>query len=154
MTTGQRIKAARLKAGMTQAELAKKLGVAYQNIGQFERDVRKPKYETLERIAGALNVEVQSLDDRFNFSIRLEDFLGDGPPPSHKPDFRLVNSDGSSIRVSMETVTGQLLYSFSNLNKMGQKEAIRRIDELTEVPKYQSISPNVKHNLDDPNKEV
>lgn len=137
MTTGQKIKAARLNAGMTQAELAKKLGVAYQNIGQFERDLRKPKYETLERIANALNVEVQTLDDRFTTRVFLEDFLNDGPPPSHKPDYVLVNSDGDFIRASMETSVGQLLYSFSNLNEMGQKEAIRRVDELTEVPKYQ-----------------
>ncbi|MEQ2443789.1 hypothetical protein WMO64_09945 [Pseudoflavonifractor sp. CLA-AP-H29] len=41
------------------------------------------------------------------------------------------------ITASMETLVGQLLYSFSTLNEMGQQEAIRRVDELTEVPKYQ-----------------
>lgn len=137
MTTGQRIKAARLNAGMTQAELAKRLGVSYQNIGQFERDLRKPKFETLQRIATALNVEIQALDERFFNRIYVEDFLFDGPPPSHMPDYLFKNSDGNFINASMETPVGQLLYSFSNLNETGQKEAIRRVDELTEVPRYQ-----------------
>lgn len=56
MTTGERIKAARKKAGMTQAELAAKLDVPFQSISQWERDIRKPKYETIEKIAHALGI--------------------------------------------------------------------------------------------------
>ncbi|MDY3905336.1 MAG: helix-turn-helix transcriptional regulator [Lawsonibacter sp.] len=51
MTTGQRIKAARKKAGMTQAELAQRLDIPFQSISQWERDVRNPKKETLEKLA-------------------------------------------------------------------------------------------------------
>ena len=61
MTTGQQIKAARQKAGMTQAQLAEKLGIPYQSIGQWERDVRNPKLDTLKRIADALNITIQEL---------------------------------------------------------------------------------------------
>lgn len=57
MTTGQLIKAARKRAGMTQAELADKLNIPYQSVSQWERDTRNPKYETLQRIAAALGVE-------------------------------------------------------------------------------------------------
>lgn len=56
MTTGERIKATRELVGMTQAELAEKLGVSYQSISQWERDVRKPKIKTIYRIAEAMNV--------------------------------------------------------------------------------------------------
>ena len=61
MTYGQRIKTARKKAGMTQTELAKKLGIPYQSIGQWEKDQRNPKLETLQRIADALGVHVLDL---------------------------------------------------------------------------------------------
>ena len=126
---------------MTQKELGQKIGVSFQGVAQWENDLRKPKYETLQRIAGALNVDVENLDDRFFPSIRLEDFLfGDGPQP-HPPDFRMENSDGQFIHVSMETAMGKLLYSFSVLNELGQQEALRRIDELTEIPKYQRHEP-------------
>lgn len=63
MTTGQRIKAARKKRGFTQAELAEKLGIPYQSIGQWERNIRNPKLGTLLRIAEALDVPIDELTD-------------------------------------------------------------------------------------------
>lgn len=61
MTTGQRIKDMRKRAGMTQAELAEKLGVPYQSVSQWERDTRKPKPDTLQRIAEALRMPVEQI---------------------------------------------------------------------------------------------
>ncbi len=61
MKIGEKIKAARISANMTQAELAEKLGVAYQNIGQLESGKRKPKLETIQKIADALGVSVSYL---------------------------------------------------------------------------------------------
>lgn len=55
-TVGKRIREARQAAGMTQAELAKSLGVTYQNIGQWESGKRTPRVETLMKIGQALNV--------------------------------------------------------------------------------------------------
>lgn len=55
MTTGENIKAARKAKGMTQAELAEKLEVPFQSISQWERDIRNPKHETLERISRILD---------------------------------------------------------------------------------------------------
>ena len=57
MTTGERIKAARKKAGLTQAELASKLGISYVGVSQWENNLRNPKPETLRRIADALDVD-------------------------------------------------------------------------------------------------
>ena len=63
MTTGQRIKAARKKAGMTQEDLGKKLGGSGSFIAQYETNKRKPKFETLQRIAAALGVSIYELTD-------------------------------------------------------------------------------------------
>lgn len=57
MTTGQCIKRARKNAGLTQKGLAEKLGIAYQTLAQWENDLRNPKYDTIKRIAAALDVE-------------------------------------------------------------------------------------------------
>lgn len=54
MQTGDLIKKVRLQAGLTQAELAERLGVTPQAISQYERGVKKPKYETIRRIADAV----------------------------------------------------------------------------------------------------
>lgn len=73
MTTGQRIKAARKKAGLTQAELAQKLDdIPFQSISQWERDLRNPKYETLVRIATALKVDWTELVPEELFFERFE----------------------------------------------------------------------------------
>ena len=54
MTAGERIKKVRKDAGLTQAQLAEKLNIPYQSIGQWERNIRKPKTATLAKIATAL----------------------------------------------------------------------------------------------------
>lgn len=53
---GEKIKNARLTVSITQAELARRLGVTPQAISQYERGIKKPKIETIERIADALGV--------------------------------------------------------------------------------------------------
>ncbi|WP_322176714.1 helix-turn-helix domain-containing protein [Acutalibacter caecimuris] len=63
MTTGQLIKEARKKAGMTQSELAQKLNVPFQSISQWERGLRNPKNDTLKRVATALGVDWVSLTE-------------------------------------------------------------------------------------------
>lgn len=55
-TIGERIKNARRLAGMTQKELAAMLGVASSMIGQYEIGARKPKLDTVQKIAKALDV--------------------------------------------------------------------------------------------------
>lgn len=57
---------------MTQSELAEKLNIPYQSIGQWERDVRKPKLETINRIAAALNTQPSSLLSQESDPISLE----------------------------------------------------------------------------------
>lgn len=57
MHTGELIKQARVTMRITQAELAKRLGVTPQAISQYERGIKNPKPATLKKIAAALGVE-------------------------------------------------------------------------------------------------
>lgn len=70
MTTAKEIgigiKNARLAVGITQAELARRLSVTPQAISQYERGEKKPKIETIKKIADALGVSwfhLSHLDD-------------------------------------------------------------------------------------------
>ena len=56
MTTGELIRAARKKAGLTQKELGSKLGVSGAMIAQYETGVRTPKVDTIQKIAIPLGV--------------------------------------------------------------------------------------------------
>ena len=61
MTVGERIRAARKQAGLTLEEVADRLGISNQSVAQWETGRRKPKLETLQRIADALQVPIESL---------------------------------------------------------------------------------------------
>ena len=56
-----RIRELRQKQGLTMKELAEKVGVTEQAISQYERNIRKPNIETLNKIASALNVSSKDL---------------------------------------------------------------------------------------------
>ena len=54
----------RIKAGMNQEELAKKIGCAKSTISMYENGAREPNFETLEAIADIFNVDMSTLIDR------------------------------------------------------------------------------------------
>lgn len=60
MQTHELIRFYRQKAGLTQQQLADKLGVSQQYIGNYESGKRQPKIQTLQKIADALDVDVFS----------------------------------------------------------------------------------------------
>lgn len=60
-TNDSPIAAARIEAGMTQAELAAQLGVPQSQIAKWETGARRPKVENLARIAAALGVPLERL---------------------------------------------------------------------------------------------
>lgn len=60
-TTGQRIVSARLHQGMTQEQLAQKMGTVQAAISRWETDQRLPHLQNLKPLADALDVTVESL---------------------------------------------------------------------------------------------
>lgn len=89
MTTGECIKAARKNAGLTQKELGDRLGIAYQALSQWENGLRNPKYETLQRIAVALQIDIHVF-------MRSVFSAVDSAPQTEKPSGRA--SGKSNIR--------------------------------------------------------
>lgn len=61
MTYGESIKKARKQSGLTQAELAKKCGLAAITIQQYERNLREPSLATLGKIAKVLDTTVYEM---------------------------------------------------------------------------------------------
>lgn len=61
MSKMNRIKELRKSKGLTQPELAKKVGISEQAVSFYENDRRKPKIETWNRLADFFNVSVPYL---------------------------------------------------------------------------------------------
>ena len=60
-SAGGRIRAARQRAGLSQAELAAKMGMSASIVSLWEIDGREPRISMLEKIAQALEVDVADL---------------------------------------------------------------------------------------------
>jgi transcriptional regulator with XRE-family HTH domain len=58
---GKRLKEARIKAGYTQIEASKKLGISNGTLSGYERNYRDPDTETLNEMAKLYNVNVDYL---------------------------------------------------------------------------------------------
>jgi|SRR5699024_5503169 len=56
-----KIREFRKKAGISQRELAKKIGVSFQSISFYEKGERQPKLETWIKLANFFNVSVLKL---------------------------------------------------------------------------------------------
>lgn len=117
MTTGEKIRKVRGDLGITQKELALRLNVTPQLVSQYESGAKKPKMETIKKIAKALNV---------SFLILLSD-----------ADRQLFQDGFDLARYGTYMEYGGLLDAYDLLNEEGQQIAVERVEELTEIPKYQ-----------------
>lgn len=74
----------REKSGLTQQQLANKLGISRSAVGMYEKGEREPNFETLELIADTFNVDMNYL-------------LGKKPSTEVIPDTYYLNLEISKI---------------------------------------------------------
>ena len=75
---GDVLRSLRLKAGLSQEELGKKLGLAKSTISMYESGTREPNLEVLEAIADTFNVDMNTLTDSkvsADLSNELQEYL-------------------------------------------------------------------------------
>lgn len=114
------LKLAREWRKFSQKDLADKMGVPVARIQQYESGERKPSKETWFSIADVLNL----LPDELNHADELP------------TDMEFITEQGADTDRA-EELKLQLLEYFSLLNEDGQHEAVRRMEELTLLPRYQ-----------------
>lgn len=66
----------RLSSGLTQVEMAEKLGISRSTIGMYETGAREPDFETLEKIADFFNVDIDYLLGRTDKTTILPETAG------------------------------------------------------------------------------
>ena len=73
----------RKQDGLTQADLAARLGVAKSTISMYECGNREPDFETLEALADLFNVDMDFLTDRASQEKRLSSRLANFDSPAY-----------------------------------------------------------------------
>lgn len=138
MNIGESIKKARQEAGITQAELAKRLNVTPQTISQYERGLINPKYETALKFAEALNLQPSWLFGAKWGELTAEDTmnLAKKEQASHGLLWGLLNPESTETMIQTQQELDVQL-AFRKLNDEGQRVAIERVEELAQIPKYQ-----------------
>lgn len=133
MTLGENIQKYRKEAGITQKQLAENIGVATGTIQQYELNKREPKQETIKKIAKELKVSISAL-----YGFDLEKIMKSIEKANQEA--RQIEEAVSIIKELEADPTRMLdveiLQNFQKLNNSGKKEAAKRVQELTEIPRY------------------
>lgn len=95
-TFGDRVAGARDAAGMTQAQLARRLGVKKSTVRGWEEDLSEPRANKLSMMAGLLNVSIMWL-----LTGEGDGMTGPDEVPSERDSLAQVLSELRAIRTEM-----------------------------------------------------
>jgi len=112
---GQRIREVRKSLGLTQEQFAKKCGISLTSLRRYEANERQPNIAILEDMAAHIGMTIQEF--------LWKDFQNTVSTPYSQALNRLLQT------------------AFDQLNDEGQQKALERVEELTEIPKYQKEPP-------------
>lgn len=133
MTVGEKIKAARINKGLTQAELATKCELATITIRQYENGNRTPRSDQLAKIAISLGIPISELwdkkEDTFQEVMKAGSYAV------------LLERQRRADEFAKTAYACDIMTAFEDLNDVGKEEAANRVIELTYVPKYQRAIP-------------
>lgn len=125
---GDRLRSLRVKNGYTQQEVAEKIGVTKATISKYEAGQRGLNH--VEEFAALFGVEPAYILFGKNMD-EIQDEIKTQVEKSEQEDAEYWKSIFLPGRMS------ELLPIFERLNDIGQQKAIERVEELTEIPKYQ-----------------
>lgn len=152
MTVAENIKRIRKEKGLTQKQLGAKCGMAESTLRQYEIGYRNPKIITLRRIADGLGVTLGELIGDDYQSVYSDPYFAKSVTPSRAVEilenmYDVWEEAGFSASNPPKTKEDrkkiypigrrrELLEAFDSLNNKGKGEAVNRIRELTEIPRY------------------
>lgn len=130
VNVGERIRTIRKFRKLTQIEVAQKAQIAVNSLRLYESGKRTPNLDQLQTIAKAMGSS-------------LADFLDE----RDKKIFSKGLDEGEDVNIwvnktlygySFSNTETWLIGAFSKLNAEGQQKAVERVEELTEIPRYQA----------------
>lgn len=145
----RKLKQLRIERGLTQYELAKKLNVTQNAIHNWETGKREINISMLEKISIILNVPLKTFfeieDEDFGTVYQLpfsseEDFSEEAlikifPHLAIDKKAEIEARKQAEEYIEIENLN-KIIDNYDKLNHDGKQEAVKRIEELTEIKKY------------------
>ncbi len=108
-TFGDRLAGAREAAGLDQKGLADKLGVKRSVIQAWENDLKEPRANRLQMVAGVLSVSMSWL------------LTGEGDGPDAPDEESQLSSDLVDLLAEMRALRGQIIQSGEKLGRLEKR---------------------------------
>lgn len=157
---GARIKAERKKKGLTQKDLADALGIHYVNISQWENGKRKPKLETIRRIADVLDVtdanllgfemaysmpfDMSDVVRTLESALQIQSTSQNTKKESIDLDLQRFAEQTEDMKEQLETITTQI----SETSKLIAEAALKTLEQTKELRNlFNSLSDEDKEEI-------
>ncbi len=156
---GSKLKEERLKRNLTQAEMAELLSLKRSTYSLYEAGKRQPRLEQIEDFANTLNIDDWELYEGyvlrsnkgkadFQKAIKdLTDIIESSTPSAAESATEVLSTVSknattapSAADMAIKAIQNGIISDLDKLNETGQKEAAKRVQELTEIPKYRKPS--------------
>ena len=105
-TFGDRLTGAREQSGMSQSQLAKRLGVKLKTLKSWENDLSEPRANKLSMMAGMLNVSLLWL------------LSGEGTGPDAPEEAAELSPDVSELLTEIRDIRSQVVRSADRLGRL------------------------------------
>ena len=120
----------RIRSGLTQQQVAESIGTTKSTISKYEHGLRKVNNEHLCKMA-----EIYEVDPLYLFLVKTEKEFQDGlekEVQQHEKEEKEYWSD-----ILLDDSLKKMKELLEMLNDEGVRTAIERVEELTEIPRYQ-----------------
>lgn len=150
MTFGENIKRVRKEKGISQRVLGERLGVTQQTVAQYEKIQELPKFETIRRIATALEVPIGNLVEDWSkippneIAKDISNMASSAIKDSEKAINNISKAFQKTAILKRPTKDELLVYHYSHLNDTGKSEAVRQVEMLTKIPEYRKSDAEIQ----------
>ncbi|MGB9561960.1 MAG: helix-turn-helix domain-containing protein [bacterium] len=129
-TLGERVKRLREAMGLTQRELAKRIGTSSGLISFIERDKNKPSYEVIRRLSEVLGTSTDYLIYGKSSLSRLEDLLEKARLEARVPYF-IDTNNGNELKPEQKKLLAEnILARLSRLSRVDLKIILGILEQL------------------------
>ena len=138
MTIGECIKLRRKEKGLSQKELALKIGIATNSLSRYEIGERNISWEMLAKIASALDIGttelIEGADVWGNIVDHTKNVFKDYQ--EHPEKYTVEVNENGKQTFFINTDRAEMIRKYDSLNQLGQSKVNEYVKDIADNPNY------------------